>query len=462
MAEYKPPYSRREAVIEANRCLFCFDAPCISACPTGIDVPAFIGKIAHRNPIAAARTILRANILGSSCAQACPTDVLCEGACVVLSREGDPVKIGRLQRFATDAAYESGAEVLPQPREKTGRRIVVIGSGPAGLGCASELAILGHEVTILEKQDQPGGLNTYGIAYYKMKPSVSLKEIRLIESLGVEIQCGVEVGRDISTDKMMRDYNAVFIGIGLGNCPPMRVPGEELPEVIDALDFIAQIHTTPLHKVPVGNEVAVIGGGNTAIDAITQAKRLGAARATIIYRRDAESMPAYNFEYELAKMDRGDFLFNTVVKTVKSDSSGHVSGLILMKSETDPQGRISTIEGSEFEFPCDMVLKAIGSEKRVELLRTLFPSIEINSGGSVACDAESGQASLAKVFSGGDCANGGREVVNAVAEGKRAAFGIHAFLTGEQIEPPMQPSRYGVAGTPNGSGFHEPVRVAER
>src|SRR4051794_24304677 len=253
LAEIAPRYTSQEAVIEANRCLFCFDAPCIQACPTGIDIPSFIKKIANGNLTGAARTILSANVLGASCARVCPTAVLCEGACVVLDREGDPVKIGRLQRYAVDHIYEKKIPVLRAPAQKSGKRVAIIGGGPAGLGCAAELAQLGHQAVILEKQTMAGGLNTYGIACYQMPSATSLAEVELVKSLGVEIRCAVEVGKDISADELQQQFDAIFLGIGLGAGQRLNIPGENLPEVLDAIQFIERIHTHPLHQVPIGN-----------------------------------------------------------------------------------------------------------------------------------------------------------------------------------------------------------------
>src|SRR4051812_38580805 len=303
MAEIAPRYTPQEAIIEANRCLFCFDAPCIQACPTGIDIPSFIKKIANGSLTGAARTILSANILGASCARVCPTAVLCEGACVVLDREGDAVKIGRLQRYATDHVYEHKIPVLKPAAKKSGKRVAIIGGGPAGLGCAAELAQLGHQAVIFDKKPEAGGLNTYGIAYYKMTPQASLEEVALVKSLGVEFRCGVEVGKDILITTLEKDFEAIFVGVGLGGGSKLNIPGEDLPEVVEALDFIEELHRKPLHQVPIGNRIAVIGGGNTAIDAVTQAKRLGAEKAVLIYRRGQEDMSAYDFEQELAKCD---------------------------------------------------------------------------------------------------------------------------------------------------------------
>ncbi len=416
--DLKPPLRPQEALVEASRCLYCFDAPCIMACPTGIDVPAFIKKIAFGNPASAAKTILTANILGASCARVCPTEVLCEGACVLDDRDEQPIQIGRLQRYATDYIAERNLNVLPDvPEKKSGKKIAVIGAGPAGLGCAAELARLGHSVTIFEKQKKAGGLNTYGIAYYKMKPPISLAEVRLVQSLGVEIQTGVTVGRDVTVEQLEQDFHAIFIGVGLGAATKLRIPGEDLPEVIDALDYISKIHTEPLHQIPAGRRVAVIGAGNTAIDAVTQAKRLGAERSFIVYRRSENDMSAYDFEYQYAKHDGAQFIFHAApVEVLATD--GHVSGLKLVRTQL-VDGRVEPIPGSEFIEPCDLVLKAVGQEKQVKLLQELFPALKIDSRGVIAHTNLTGQTNVEHIFTGGDCSNGGREVVNAVGEGKK-------------------------------------------
>ena len=460
MAEMSPPYTPQEAVIEANRCLFCFDAPCIQACPTGIDIPSFIKKIVNGNLTGSARTILSANILGASCARVCPTAVLCEGACVVLDREGDPVKIGRLQRYATDYVYQNRIQVLKASAKKSGKRVAIIGGGPAGLGCAAELAQLGHQAVIFEKKRHAGGLNTYGIAYYKMTPQASLEEVEMVKGLGIEFRCGVEIGKDIPAAQLEKEFDAIFVGIGLAGGSRMNIPGEDLPQVVEALDFIEQLHSKPLHEVPVGNHVAVVGGGNTAIDAVTQAKRLGAEKVTLIYRRSQAEMSAYEFEQELAKADGVEFLFQAAPVEVLSGGAGHVTGLKLARTASK-NGSLQILSGTEWAEPCDMVIKAIGEQKQVRLLKYLFPTLELDNRGVVVHDRDTGQTTLPKVFTGGDCANGGREVVNAVAEGKKAARGIHAFFAGQKIAGPVQPSRYGVKGAPVGSGFDRPIRVTE-
>jgi dihydropyrimidine dehydrogenase (NAD+) subunit PreT len=461
MAELQPAYAPQEAAVEASRCLFCFDAPCIMACPTGIDIPSFIKKIETENIIGAARTILSANVLGASCARVCPTEVLCEGACVMVDRQRDPIKIGRLQRFATDYVYERGLDVLKTPAKKSGKRIAVIGAGPAGVGCAAELAQLGHSVVIFERKPLPGGLNTYGIAYYKMKPEISLAEMAMVERLGVEIRCGIEVGRHVSTAHLQQEFDALFIGIGLGEGQALRLPGEELLGVYDALDFIEEVHSKPLHEVAVGNSVIVIGCGNTAIDAVTQAKRLGAQKGIVAYRRSESEMSAYHFEYELAQHDGAIFYFNVIPVELMGDEAGQVCAVKFARTETSRNGRLALIPGSEFTEPADMVLKAVGQATQSAWLTQNFPALRLDKRGVVERHPATGQTSVAQLFAGGDCANGGREVVNAVGEGKKAARGIHAFLGQSDVPAPRQPSRLGVSGDPGGSGLETPIRAHE-
>ena len=461
MAELQPAYAPQEATVEASRCLFCFDAPCIMACPTGIDIPSFIKKIETENIIGAARTILSANVLGASCARVCPTEVLCEGACVMVDRQRDPIKIGRLQRFATDYVYERGLDVLKSPAKKSGKRVAVIGGGPAGIGCAAELAQLGHSVVIFERKPLPGGLNTYGIAYYKMKPEISLAEMAMVERLGVEIRCGVEVGRHISAAALQQEFDAIFIGIGLGQGQALGIPGEDLHGVDDALTFIEEIHSQPLHKVAVGNSVIVIGCGNTAIDAVTQAKRLGAQKGLVAYRRSEAEMSAYHFEYELAQRDGATFYFNVLPVELLGDEAGQVCAVKFVRTETSKNGWLTLIPGSEFTEPADMVLKAVGQSKQSSWLIQNFPALRLNKRGVVEHNPATGQTSVPHLFAGGDCANGGREVVNAVGEGKKAAHGIHSFLGQSDIPTPRQPSRLGVDGDPGGSGLETPIRVHE-
>ncbi len=395
-ADIAPPLTSDAALLEANKCLFCHDAPCTIACPTHIDVPAFIRKIASGNLRGSARVILHPNPFGHSCARACPVEVLCEGACVLNDRDEAPIKIALLQRHATDKVLEHKWKLF-EPGRPTGKRVAIVGAGPAGLSCARDLRRCGHDVTVFETKPQPGGLNTYGIAEYKLKADVALAEVQDILDLGVELKSGVTVGKDVPFENVLAEYDAVFIGIGLGDTKPLGIPGEDLPGVVDALTFIEHLKTHPYRETPVGRQVVVIGAGNTAIDAVTHAKRLGATTATIVYRRGEADMPCYDYEYELAKRDGCGFRFHAVPQRVIASGSGDVSAL-----------EVQTPAGTE-TIPCDMVIVAIGQTER-----TPFSAPEGHP----------------RVFIGGDCANGGAEIVNAAAEGITAAQRIHEFLGG--------------------------------
>ncbi len=392
-ADIAPPLTADYALLEAHKCLFCYDAPCTIACPTHIDVPAFIKKIATGNLRGSARVILDANPFGHSCARACPVEVLCEGACVLNARDEQPIKIALLQRHATDYVLERKIRLF-QAGAPNGKNVAIVGAGPAGLSCARDLRRWGYAVTVFEAKPQPGGLNTYGIAEYKMTPAVALAEARDILDLGVELKTGVTVGRDLPFERLLADYDAVFVGIGLGLTKSLGIPGEDLPGVVDALTFIERLKTHPYRETHVGRRVAVIGAGNTAIDAVTQAKRLGAERSTIVYRRSEADMPCFRYEYELAKVDGCQFRFHS--NPTRILGSGRVEGL-----------EVETPRGLEV-IDCDMVITALGQTARDEF--------------TVPRDHP-------KVFMGGDYASGGAEIVNAAAEGKQAAATIHDRLS---------------------------------
>lgn len=389
-ADIAPPLTPDYALLEANKCLFCYDAPCTIACPTHIDVPAFIKKIATGNLRGSARVILEPNPFGHSCARACPVEVLCEGACVLNDRDEQPIKIALLQRHATDYVLERKLKLF-QAGKATGKKVAVVGAGPAGLACARDLRRWGHAVTVFDAKPRPGGLNTYGIAEYKLKADVALAEVQDILDLGVELKLGIMVR---SLEPLLEEYDAVFVGIGLGKTKKLGIPGEDLDGVVDALTFIEHLKTHPYHETRVGKRVLVIGAGNTAIDAVTQAKRLGAEQSTIVYRRGEDDMPCYDYEYELAKRDGCAFRFDALPKRVVG--SGRVTGL-----------EVETPQGTE-AIPCDMVIVAIGQGARTGLV--------VPQGNP-------------KVFVGGDCANGGAEIVNAAAEGVAGAKQIHQRLT---------------------------------
>jgi glutamate synthase (NADPH/NADH) small chain len=413
-------------VAEAARCLYCYDAPCIKACPTAIDIPSFIRKIGAGNLKGSARTIFEANILGESCGRVCPVEVLCEGACVLNQEHKRPVMIGALQRLATDFVLDRGIRVLEAGRPN-GRRVALIGAGPASFGCAAELARLGYACQIYDRRTVPGGLNTHGIAAYKMRASEATREIELLRSLGVEIRGGVEVGKDISVAELRSQADALFLGIGLGPTETLRIPGQDLPGVVDALRFIERLKNEAFRRVDVGRTIVVIGGGNTSVDAATQAKRLGADNVLVIYRRGPEEVPAYEYEYELAKSDGATYVFYAV--PVRFLGNGALSAVECLRTEVVAEGgrrAVRPIPGTEFCIPCDMAIVAVGQTKAVEWLTRGFPGLALQ-GGQVSVD-RSGRTNLAGLYAGGDCVNGGKEVVNAVAEGKAAARAIDEDL----------------------------------
>ena len=395
-AEINPPLNQAEAVFEANRCLYCYDAPCMHACPTHIDVPGFIKKIASGNLHGSARVIFDANPIGATCARVCPVEVLCEGACVEKTLMDKPIEIGRLQRYATDYAMQNEKQIF-QAGAPNGKSVGIIGSGPAGLSCAAYLARLGYQVTIYDKKPLPGGLDTYGMAEYKMTQAVSVAEARQVEKLGVSFQLETEIiqnskfkiqnSKQIGFDELENKHDVLFVGIGLGATNDLNIEGENLAGVMDALYFIEKIKTRDWKSVPMGKTVAVIGAGNTAIDAVTQAKRLGAERVLLIYRRTEKDISAYEYEYELAKKDGIEFVWQTA--PVEVLGNGKVSAL-----------KCKNADGEEFEIACDTVIKAIGQKKQIEFFQNA--GIELDEKGRVVVN-ELMQTSNPRIFAGGDC-----------------------------------------------------------
>jgi len=427
-SDLHPPFSTQEAAIEANRCLYCYDAPCTAACPTHIDVPRFIKKIASSNVRGSALAILDANILGLSCSRVCPVDVLCEGSCVLHRYNKKPIEIGRLQRYAMEHFYAAGA-MMPLPSATPSEhRVACIGAGPASLACAAELRRRGYHVTLFEARDLAGGLNTHGVAEYKLRHSDSLREVEFIRSLGAEIRTGVAIGKDISLDDLERDFAAIFVGLGLGPTDKPGIPGEDLLGVVDAVTFI-NAYKVP-RRAPIGRPVIVIGGGNTAIDAAVAAKRLGSEEVTIVYRRAESDMPAFAFEYEHAKAEGVQFQWQTLPSVIIANDAGRAGSMRCLRTrlgQPDESGRSrpEPDPDSAFSIPCDMVIIALGQTRLTRLLAGR--GIEF-SNGSIVTDTATGRSTNSKYFAGGDCANGGREVVDAVADGKRAAHGIAAAL----------------------------------
>ena len=433
-ANINPPLTQAEAFHEANRCLYCYDAPCMHACPTHIDVPSFVKKIASGNLMGSARVIFDANPIGATCARVCPVEVLCEGACVEKTLLQKPIEIGRLQRYATDFAMSSEKQIFTKG-EPNGKSVGIVGSGPAGLSCAAYLARLGYDVTVYERRAQPGGLDTYGMAEYKMPQAVSLGETEHIAEMGVKFMLNTLItGGDDEAEELgelnkvsmvlLREWHdAIFLGVGLGATNRLGIPGEELEGVVDALDFIEKVKTREWSSVPLGRTVAVVGAGNTAVDAVTQAKRLGAENVVMVYRRTEKDAPAYDYEMELARKDGIEFVWQAAPVGILSDADNkRVAALQCEK--TDGSLRL-------FDIPCDMVIKAVGQQK----MRSFFEKVagvEADEKGRVVVN-EKMQTSDPAIFAGGDCANGGREAVDASQMGKLAAQGIHHSLTGEAV-----------------------------
>jgi len=422
--ELLPPLSRNEAAVEAARCLMCYDAPCTHACPTHIDIPKFIKKIATQNLRGSARTILESNLLGATCARVCPVQELCEGACV-LGTEHKPIAIGRLQRYAMDFAYGKGMDVF-QPAKATGKRVAVIGAGPAGLSCAGELAKRGYSVTLFEKRDLAGGLSTYGIIGLREPVEVALAEITMIAKLGVKLETGRELGTNLTLADLNTNFGAVFLSVGLGVTTTLGIPGEE--HIVDGLDYIEQSKLDAPNLV-IGRNVVVIGAGNTAIDCATIARRLGASQVTMVYRRSEKEMTAYAHEYDFIKREGVRFSFLTQPVRVHAES-GSVNALECLRmtlGPADASGRPSpqSVAGSEFLLPADQIVKATGQEKPsiVSLLKLKTEK------GFIQVDANF-ETSLTGVYAGGDCirARGAASTVMAVQDGKLAAQSIHERL----------------------------------
>jgi dihydropyrimidine dehydrogenase (NAD+) subunit PreT len=409
LAEEHPPLSPNEAVVEANRCLYCYDAPCTHACPTHIDIPRFIKKIAAENLIGSARTIFEANLLGATCARVCPVEELCEGACV-LGKDHKPIGIGRLQRYAMDHAYRQGISPV-KLAAKTGRTVAVVGSGPAGLSCAGELTRRGHDVTVFEKRPLAGGLSTYGIIALREPMEASLEEVRMLERLGVRIQTGAELGGTLSLDGLRSRFDAVFLGLGLGATPALGIPGEDW--IVDGLEYI-EASKLNSQGMTVGQNVVVIGAGNTAIDCATIARRLGASTVTIAYRRSEREIGAYPHELDFIRREGVGFRFLARPVRVIVEN-GRVTGL----------GCAEPTEGLEFIIPADQIVSAIGQEKP-SLARTL--GLEIQRG---YIQVNAGlETSIPGVFAGGDCIRSRNvsSTVMAVQDGKLAAEAIHRQL----------------------------------
>ncbi|MEO1773356.1 MAG: NAD(P)-dependent oxidoreductase [Pseudomonadota bacterium] len=417
--DHTPPLDAHEALVAADRCYFCYDAPCITACPTAIDIPLFIRQIAAGRPVEAGTTIFEQNILGGMCARVCPVDTLCEEACVREAAEGKPVEIGRLQRFATDAQMAGGAHPFDRAAP-TGKTVGVVGAGPAGLAAAHRLAMHGHDVVVYDAKPKPGGLNEYGIAAYKTTQDFAAREVDWLLAIGgIEIRADKALGRDFSLQDLLDTYDAVLMATGLTGVNALRAEGEDAPGVVDAVEFIAELRqATDLTALPVGREVIVIGGGMTAIDAAVQSKLLGAETVTIVYRRGRDRMGASG--YEQAHAARYGVSFRFDAQPVALHANGRVREVEFEYTEDTPQGLRGT--GETFRLPADQVFKAIGQ------VLVNDGSLDVD-GRKIRVDAE-GRTSHPRVWAAGDCAAGGEDLtVTAVAEGRDAAMSIHLSLS---------------------------------
>jgi dihydropyrimidine dehydrogenase (NAD+) subunit PreT len=423
--QIKPLMNDTQAYYESSRCLFCYDAPCVTACPTSIDIPLFIRQINSGNIIGAAKTIYDSNYFGNACGKVCPTDVLCEGACVYNLQEVKPIEIGRLQSFAASKAINDNVTLF-ETGKSNGKFAAVIGAGPAGISCACELRLNGFEVDIFEAKEKPSGLTLYGVAPYKITNDDALKEIvYLQDQFEFIINYNSPVVSRNDFEELEKKYDAIFIGIGLGETSELNITGEELDNCLGAAEFIAELRIEK-HNVKVGNRVIVLGGGNTAMDAASESARMGAEKVILAYRRSAAEMGAYGFEFDLAKGVGVEGMFN--VSPVEISGVDKVSGVKFIRTKT-VNGKVENIEGSEFTEECDMVIKATGQMKQKNILSNI-PGLKLDEKGRVIANPETFQTDNPKYFAAGDVYNGGVEVVNAVAEAKKAAKGIVNWLIG--------------------------------
>ncbi len=420
----KPLFTESEARFEANRCLYCFDAPCIPACPTAIDIPTFIRKIATGNLRGSARTILEANLLGMSCARACPVEVLCEGSCVYVGWGRPAIAIGRLQRYAM--AHGASAALLDR-RPSNGHSIGLIGAGPASLACAGTLARLGHEPVIYEQRDVLGGLNTIGIAPYKLPANDALDDVRFVAELGVTFRTRVTVGQDVTIDELLARHEAVFLGVGLGADRMLEVPGAGGPGVVGAVEWIESMKTDPAASVAGVSHAVVIGGGNTAVDVVRELRGLGVDSVTLVYRRDDSRLSAYRHELDAARREGVRVLVSrSLGEVVRSGSA--ISAVRLVHTEDG-----APTDRDAETLPADLVVWAIGQSTLRELAESC-QGVRVDARGRVLVDGESFVTGNPRVYAGGDAINGGKEVVNAVHDGQAAARAMHAALTGEHLD----------------------------
>jgi dihydropyrimidine dehydrogenase (NAD+) subunit PreT len=428
-AQKKPLMNRTEAHMESSRCLFCYDPPCQQACPTGIDIPLFIKQIHTNNVAGAAKTIYDSNWMGNACGKVCPTQVLCEGACVYNNQDVKPIEIGRLQNFATLSVIRADKK-LYNKAAPNGRKVAVIGAGPAGISCACELSLLGYDVHIFEKTEQASGLTVHGTAPYKIANEEALAEMKYLQDqFGYTIHYNTTIETKEQIQKLESDYEAIFIGVGNGPTSRLGIEGEDLEGVIGAVEFISELRARK-HLINMPRTVVVLGGGNTAMDAASESARMGAENVFLSYRRAKDEMGAYWFEYDLAIGAGVKSMFNTSPKRILGE--GRVTGIEFVKT-TLLNDRIVEVPGSEFIMECDMVIKATGQAKMLSLFQHI-EGLEVDASRRVVVDLATYQTTNPKYFAGGDAVNGGAEVVNAAFEGKRAALGMHGWMQERSAE----------------------------
>lgn len=424
-SELHPPLTQLQAVQESARCLFCHDAPCTEACPTGIDIPGFIRKIASGNLLGAAITILDENIMGGTCANVCPVEELCEQVCVRNTAEEKPVVIGHLQRYATDHLFETGRQPFERAPD-SGKHVAVVGAGPAGLSCAHRLALLGHDVTVYEARDQPGGLNEYGLAAYKMPDERAAREVAFILDIGgINLETGKRLGVDIDLERLREEYDAVFLGLGHNAANSLGLQNDNSAGVHNAIDFIARIRQEDLSGLPVGRHVVVIGGGNTAIDIAVQIKKLGAETVTMVYRRGREQMVATQYEQEVAQSN--GVLIRTDAQPLRILANDRQLYAVEFEyTETDSGGRLAGT-GETFTLTANQLFIAIGQRFKMDPAVIAPGLIEADTAGRIAVDTMR-RTSLVDVWAGGDCTAGNDLTVIAVQDGKVAAHSIDEYL----------------------------------
>jgi glutamate synthase (NADPH/NADH) small chain len=424
-AQKKPLMNATEAHFESSKCLFCYDAPCIQACPTGIDIPLFIKQINSGNITGSAKTIYESNWLGNACGTICPTGELCEGACVFNHQDLPPIQIGRLQNFASSDAIKNEKKLFTSS-PSNGRKVAVIGSGGAGIACACELRTMGYEVDIYEAKSKPSGLTLHGIAAYKITNQEVEDEINFLEKqMDLNFICNHPIESKTQLEKLEVEYDAIFLGVGIGATAQIGLPGEDKVNVVGAVEFIEELRMKH-HQLTVPNRVVVIGGGNTAMDAASQSARMGAESVVLAYRRSKEDMGAYGFEYKLAISAGVESVFNA--QPIEIVGNGEATGVKFIRTQ-NIEGRLENIKGSEFIVDAEMVIKATGQAKQKHFLE-LIDGLELDNRKKIVVNEQTFQCTNPKYFAGGDAVNGGAEVVNAAFEGKMAAQGIEKWLNG--------------------------------